>query len=317
MTQRLSSALRVARETQACVIGSGVLAEVPTLFNDCFGAQEWQPLVVADPRTMAVAGESVKQALGAESMLLDAPQLYAEMVHVETVMARLAQQNRFVPVAVGSGTINDVAKLAAGRLGRPYMVVATAASMDGYSAYGASITAKGLKQTFSCAAPRAIVADLEVMRLAPPEMVAAGYADLLAKVVAGADWLLADAIGVEPLDKVAWGIVQQGLREVLAEPAAIAAGEHGAFGRFVEGLMLGGIAMQRLKQIWPELKMHLREQLLTADEMAQRLRVAGAAVLPEEIGIASGAMAQYARRAMFIRRRFTIFDVAWRLGIPL
>ncbi|NLL84819.1 MAG: sn-glycerol-1-phosphate dehydrogenase [Lentisphaerae bacterium] len=63
--------------------------------------------------------------------------------------------------------------------------------------------------------------------------------------------------------------------------------------------------------------MHLREQLLTADEMAQRLRVAGAAVLPEEIGIASGAMAQYARRAMFIRRRFTIFDVAWRLGIPL
>ena len=243
MTQRLSSALRVARETQACVIGSGVLAEVPTLFNDCFGAQEWQPLVVADPRTMAVAGESVKQALGAESMLLDAPQLYAEMVHVETVMARLAQQNRFVPVAVGSGTINDVAKLAAGRLGRPYMVVATAASMDGYSAYGASITAKGLKQTFSCAAPRAIVADLEVMRLAPPEMVAAGYADLLAKVVAGADWLLADAIGVEPLDKVAWGIVQQGLREVLAEPAAIAAGEHGAFGRFVEGLMLGGIAI--------------------------------------------------------------------------
>ena len=38
MTQRPSSALRVARRRKR-VIGSGVLAEVPTLFNDCFGAQ--------------------------------------------------------------------------------------------------------------------------------------------------------------------------------------------------------------------------------------------------------------------------------------
>ena len=44
-------------------------------------------------------------------------------------------------------------KLAAHELGRPYMAVATAASMDGYTAFGASITRDGYKQTFDL--PRA------------------------------------------------------------------------------------------------------------------------------------------------------------------
>ena len=37
-------------------------------------------------------------------------------------------------VAVGAGTLNDLAKRACGELGRPYAVVGTAASMDGYTA---------------------------------------------------------------------------------------------------------------------------------------------------------------------------------------
>ena len=90
-----------------------------------------------------------------------------------------------VPVAVGSGTINDLTKLAADRVNRPYMVVATAASMDGYTAYGASITAKGWKQTFDCPAPKVVLADLETIAGAPEGMNASGYADLIAKVAAG------------------------------------------------------------------------------------------------------------------------------------
>ena len=50
--------------------------------------------------------------------------------------------------------------------------VATAASMDGYTAYGASITKDGSKQTFDCPAPRAVVADIDVIRAAPPELTA-------------------------------------------------------------------------------------------------------------------------------------------------
>ena len=91
------------------------------------------------------------------------------------------------------------------------MCVATAASMDGYTAFGASITAEGAKQTFSCPAPLAVLADTNIIRKAPGIMTASGYADLFAKVTAGADWILADWMGVEKIDETAWSIVQDGL----------------------------------------------------------------------------------------------------------
>ena len=91
-------------------------------------------------------------------------------------------------------------KLAAHRTGRQYLCVATAASMDGYTAYGRRSRTTGSKQTFDCPAPRAVVADIDVIAAAPPELTASGYADLLAKITAGADWIVADALGVEPID---------------------------------------------------------------------------------------------------------------------
>src|SRR4029453_7065088 len=126
-----------------------------------------------------------------------------------------------VPVAVGSGSLNDIVKRAAHEAGRPYLGVATAASMDGYTAFGAAITRAGYKQTMTCPAPRplvaaraprALVADLEVLAGAPADMTASGYGDLLGKVTAGADWLVADALGIEPVDPKVWELVQGPLR---------------------------------------------------------------------------------------------------------
>ena len=140
------------------------------------------------------------------------PALYAEIRFVRELEDALRAHDA-IPIAVGSGTINDLVKLAAHRVGRPgYLCVATAASMDGYTAFGASITSEGAKQTFNCPAPRAVIADVDVIRRAPPELTASGYADLSAKITAGADWILADALGAEPIDARAWEIVQGGLR---------------------------------------------------------------------------------------------------------
>src|SRR4051812_35721783 len=51
-----------------------------------------------------------------------------------------------IPVAVVSGTLNDIVKRAAHECDRPYLAVATAASVDGYTSFGASITKDGFKQ---------------------------------------------------------------------------------------------------------------------------------------------------------------------------
>ena len=206
-------------------------------------------MIVADVNTYRAAGQAVAEEFRAvahpllEPFIFRAPDLYAEHRFV-TELEEAFRGHKAIPVAVGSGTVNDLAKLASHRAARPYMCVGTAASMDGYTAFGASITYRGSKQTFLCPAPVAVVADLDVICAAPGEMNAWGYADLLAKVPAGADWILADALGLDEIHQQAWAIVQGRLRELVADPAGVRRRDPAAIGRLVEGLMLGGFAMQ-------------------------------------------------------------------------
>ena len=247
-------ALRSARETRQMELGRGALAQVPAVFRAQFPGRT--ALVVADPASFAVAGAEVHNRLAEAGVPLQQPyvfpetDLYAEIGYVERLENFLRAYD-VVAVAVGSGTINDLTKLASHRLQRPYLCVATAASMDGYTAFGASITARGSKQTFNCPAPQAVVADTAIIGGAPAEMTASGYADLMAKITAGADWILADLLEVEPIDPTAWAIVQPGLAAALADPAGARAGREAAIGKLIEGLMLGGFAMQWSKSSRP------------------------------------------------------------------
>jgi glycerol-1-phosphate dehydrogenase [NAD(P)+] len=250
----LQEALGSARETKVLRIAPSILPETAEIFRREFPGLS--AMVVSDPAAFAVAGQAVQAALAAAGLaptppfLFTDPGLYAAHEFVEQLEQTL-RLHPAIPIAVGSGTINDLVKLAAHRVGRPYLAVATAASMDGYTAFGASITFQGAKQTFNCPAPQAVVADTSIICRAPAAMTASGYADLLAKVTAGADWILADALGAEPIDARAWSIVQGGLRDALANPAGARAGDPAAIFALTEGLMLGGFAMQWSKSSRP------------------------------------------------------------------
>src|SRR6185369_7454281 len=128
--------------------------------------------------------------------------------------------------------------------GMPYVCVPTAASMDGYAASGAALRDDGFKRTFVCAAPVAIVADLDVIATAPSAMAGWGYGDLVGKFVAGADWIIADALGVEALNPGPFGMVQNNLAAWLGEPAGVRRGDRAALDGLVRGLIMAGLAMQ-------------------------------------------------------------------------
>jgi glycerol-1-phosphate dehydrogenase [NAD(P)+] len=66
----------------------------------------------------------------------------------------------------------------------------------------------------------------------------------MAKVVAGADWILADAAGVEPINPPVWETVQGLLRSWIGSPDAIAASDPTALKHLVYGLVMSGFAMQ-------------------------------------------------------------------------
>jgi glycerol-1-phosphate dehydrogenase [NAD(P)+] len=247
-SQRIQTALRDATDTRAVVIGAGALASVEEVFGHSFGARP--AAVVADENTLGVAGKEVQQRFEAAGRALEdayvfpgRPVLYAEYGNIERLRDWLRGHDA-VPVAVGSGTLNDIVKRAAHECERPYLAVATAASMDGYAAFGAAITKQGYKRTMTCPAPRAVVADLEVLAGAPARMTASGYGDLLGKVTAGADWLVADALEVEPVDRHVWSLVQDPLRGAIGRPAELRAGDRRATEDLIEGLVMSGLAMQ-------------------------------------------------------------------------
>lgn len=250
----VKEALESARETRALLIGPHMLDRVPSLFRETFPGKE--AIVVADATTWKVAGEKVQMHLERAGIDCHSPFVfaesrpYAEYGNVEKLEEAL-KANQAIPVVAGSGTLNDLTKLASAHANRPYMCVATAASMDGYTAFGASITYQGAKQTFSCPAPAVVLGDIEIIRKAPSAMTASGYADLFAKVTAGADWIVADALGLEPIDPKAWAIVQDGLKEALADPLGAKEGMESAITPLVEGLILGGFAMQWSKTSRP------------------------------------------------------------------
>ena len=150
---KIESALRRTTDTRALAFGVGTLPRAAELFVELFPGR--RALVVADLNTWRGGGEEVHRIRGEagsgqdEPCVFADPGLYAEWGYVERLDALLAGTDA-VPVAVGSGVINDLVKLASHHNGRRYLVVGTAASMDGYTAYGASITRDGNKQTFDC-----------------------------------------------------------------------------------------------------------------------------------------------------------------------
>ena len=56
-------------------------------------------------------------------------------------------------------------------------------------------------------------------------MTASGYADLIAKIPAGADWIIADLVGAEAIHPLAWKLVQGPLRDTLSNPVGCASGD--------------------------------------------------------------------------------------------
>ena len=252
----IEKALRKATDTKACVIGAGAVESAAKMFRELF-PEAGQVLVVADPRTYDVAGRSVVDQLkgvgGLEIFrhLLggDGRPFHAEYRWIEDLRdayVRFFPEGRVPMVAVGSGTVNDTVKRTAEEVGARYMVVGTAASMDGYTSFGASITKDGIKQTMPCKAPLGCIVDSAIAASAPREMTASGYADLIAKIPAGADWMLADAIGSEAIHPDAWRFVQEPLRDSLANPSGCAAGDEREVRKLCEGLVMSGFAMQAM-----------------------------------------------------------------------
>ncbi len=252
--ERIAYALSISTDTKVFEMGRGASEKAPAVFKQCFPGRK--ALIVADVHTWPALGEKVfelfrEAGIPVEKHIIQEEEFHAEWKYVELVDSLLDAHPDAILVSVGSGVINDLCKLSSHHHNQSYLTLPTAASVDGYSSFGASITFEGAKQTFSCPAPLAIVADIDVIAAAPKEMTAAGYADLAAKVPAGAEWMVADFVGTAPIHPEAWHVLQDYLDDFLAHPEAVASGDPDAIADIFEGLTLSGIAMQAARSSRP------------------------------------------------------------------
>ncbi len=206
-------------------------------------------LLVADRRTWEAAGAEAGAALASSwaverCLLRDGPEgaIHASVELVDELAA--AYPDAFdAYLAVGSGTINDLVKELAHRRSRPYAVLATAASMNGYTSAIVALLARGLKTTGEATPPVAVLADPVVLAAAPRELSLAGLGDLVSKPYCGCDWLIASLVRGEyhcPLpDRLLTGPFEHGL-EIFP---GLAKREPEAVVELFRLLLVSGIAM--------------------------------------------------------------------------
>ena len=200
--------------------------------------------IVSDPTTREVLGRQVERA--AESLAEVEPIVlpekpHADMALVEEIMAAAGTADALV--AVGSGTINDLCKLASARLGKPYVVFATAPSMNGYTSVNAAITERGHKKSLQAQGATAVLIDLEVFAAAPPRMIRSGLGDSLCRPTAQADWLLAHRLLDQPYRRTPFALLMEDERLLFGEPEGLLKGDLVAMGCLARTLLLSGFGM--------------------------------------------------------------------------
>lgn len=232
-------------DIQAIRVGSGVMQELPGILRD-LGASHI--FLVADNYTYEAAGRQVEQLLDQAGLPYHKRVFQTETPLVPneyalgSVLAAMTSQDDML-LAVGSGTLNDVTKYVSARTGIPYVIAATAPSMDGYASTVAPTILDGFKTTLPAVYPAAIVADVDILKDAPMPMLTAGFGDIIGKFTSLADWRLSHQLNGEYYCPEVAGVIEAAVETCAANAKALAQREPQAIQAVTEALILSGLAM--------------------------------------------------------------------------
>ncbi len=146
-------------------------------------------------------------------------------------------------IAVGSGTMNDLSRFLSYKLRLPYIIFATAPSMDGFASNVAPLIVNHMKTTYEAHTPTAVIADTNILKSAPSGMIAAGIGDILGKYTCLCEWEISHLITGEYHCSSIEGVVRESIETVEHSIEDASQKEPTAVSRIMEGLVLSGIAM--------------------------------------------------------------------------
>jgi glycerol-1-phosphate dehydrogenase [NAD(P)+] len=199
--------------------------------------------IVSDKNTYEILGKTVENSIGnviIDSLVFDS-NITADIKNVNIV--RETARFSDMIIAVGSGTINDLCKYAGHLNNIPYIVFATAPSMNGYSSANASISINGYKQTFKAQLARAIFFDLDILANAPIRLIKSGLGDSICRPTCQADWLLSHLLLGTKYDETPFNILKTVENELFENSEALIRQDRQALKLLCQTLILSGIGM--------------------------------------------------------------------------
>jgi glycerol-1-phosphate dehydrogenase [NAD(P)+] len=226
------------------VIGAGAIKELSTAPTRLHLGRN--VLLVTDEIIMGIMGHAIVEQLEAAACTVKVlayplPVLPDEK-HIFEFLCNATKDIDFF-VTVGSGSVNDITRFLSSRMGKPYISVPTAPSMDGYSAKVSLLFVDGVKQTLDAIYPKAIYADTDYLVNAPQKLLAAGVGDLAAKITACTDWKISGIVNGEYYCQQSIDELMEIVDKSLETSPGLAKNEEAAVQFLTSGLLLSGIVM--------------------------------------------------------------------------
>ena len=225
------------------IIEKGAIGRTADLVKKHSGSKAF---LLADVNTFSTAGTQVMQNLTKNGIPFskyifpispkpDEAAVGSAMMHYDATCD--------IIISIGSGVINDIGKILANVTGHPYIIVATAPSMDGYASATSSMEVDGLKVSLPSKCANAVIGDIDVLKNAPRRMLVSGLGDMLAKYVSICEWRISHLITGEYYCEEVASLIRTAVQKCTENAVGLLNRDETAVAAVFEGLILGGVAM--------------------------------------------------------------------------
>lgn len=230
-------------DTEIVEIGSGLTAKTGGILAGAGFPKK--VLLVADRNTLHASPgllESLKDAGFDVKLLIYEDMIYARVEQVREVEALLEDVDGLI--SVGTGSLNDICRVAAYERKKDFCIFATAPSMDGFASDTAPIIQNNFKSSWQAAQPRIIIGDTAILAQAPAILKSSGFGDMVAKYIGLVDWHIARMLigeyycpNIAALTKTATDRIFSMADRITEENEEVA-------GAVMEALVMTGLAMK-------------------------------------------------------------------------
>ena len=226
------------------LIGSGVLNNIAEAVKR-YNAK--RPFVISDINTYEIAGKRVcalleKSGVSCISYTLPEKAPKPDEKRIGSIMMHYDLSCDII-IGVGSGVINDLGKMLAAIADKPYIIVATAPSMDGYASSTSSMDRGGLKVSLNSRCANLIIGDLDLLKNAPLKMLKAGLGDMLAKYTSLCEWRISHSVTGEYYCEYVASLVRYATQKCVNNAMGLLSRDEESVRAVFEGLVISGIAM--------------------------------------------------------------------------